>query len=110
MAEENVVARAAESDRAWWTSLAAVALMSATFCLLFWNTNLSPTAGGELMLMTPATRDFLPYRDYFIQKYGGVQYERDPRPVSCLVINNPECQSAENPLGSRSAPMSSRTR
>ncbi len=52
-------------------------------------------------------RTLVPYRDYFQSTYGGVQYTRDPRPVNGLVINNPDCQSVQNPMGF-CAPYSSR--
>jgi hypothetical protein len=44
-------------------------------------------------------RTLVPYRDYFRSLYGNVRYTRNPHPVSGLVMNDPGCQSDQNPLG-----------
>lgn len=73
MAEQEEAARAdAPRDRTWWIHLAVVALAALGFWLTFWNTSLSPTAGGELIAMVPSTRDLLPYRDFFFQAPPGL--------------------------------------
>jgi hypothetical protein len=44
-------------------------------------------------------RTLIPYRDYFRATYGGVEYTRDPRPVSGIIISSNEPRSADNPRG-----------
>jgi hypothetical protein len=73
MAEQEEAARAdAPRDRTWWIHLSVVALVALGFGLAFWNTSLSPSAGGELIAMVPSTRDLLPYRDFFYQAPPGL--------------------------------------
>lgn len=44
-------------------------------------------------------RTLLPYRNYFQNKYGGVQYQRDPRPIHAWALAYPEAISPTNPFG-----------
>lgn len=41
----------------------------------------------------------LPYRNYFRSTYGGVRYDRDPRPVAAEQIASMETVSSSNPFG-----------
>lgn len=43
----------------------------------------------------------IPYRDYFRKTYGGVTYERDPRPVAPISLAGEGNFSAQNPYGFR---------
>jgi len=47
----------------------------------------------------PWVETFAPYRDYFHQTYGGVAYERDPRPVHGVSVAVRGRQSRDNPYG-----------
>lgn len=44
-------------------------------------------------------RTLLPYRGFFRATYGGVHYQRDPRPVNCVVLASAEHITDDNPLG-----------
>jgi hypothetical protein len=44
-------------------------------------------------------RTLLPYRGFFRATYGGVRYQRDPRPVNCVVLASSDHVSEDNPLG-----------
>lgn len=44
-------------------------------------------------------RTLLPYRGFFRATYGGVRYQRDPRPVNCVVLASAEHITDDNPLG-----------
>lgn len=44
-------------------------------------------------------RTLLPYRGFFRATYGGVRYQRDPRPVNCVVLASAEHITNDNPLG-----------
>lgn len=44
-------------------------------------------------------RTLLPYRGFFRSTYGGVHYQRDPRPVNCVVLASSDHVTADNPLG-----------
>lgn len=44
-------------------------------------------------------RTLLPYRAFFRSTYGGVRYQRDPRPVNCVVLASAEHITSDNPLG-----------
>jgi hypothetical protein len=44
-------------------------------------------------------RTLLPYRGFFRATYGGVRYQRDPRPVNCVVLASTEHITSDNPLG-----------
>lgn len=41
----------------------------------------------------------LPYRDSFHATYGGVRYERDPRPVRGIMLAQPRFLAGDNPMG-----------
>lgn len=44
-------------------------------------------------------RTLVPYRDYFRKTYGGVTYQRDPRPVNCIPLAGMSNVTAENTYG-----------
>lgn len=44
-------------------------------------------------------RTLLPYREYFLEEYGGVQYRREVRPVNALGMSLSSEISADNPYG-----------
>lgn len=44
-------------------------------------------------------RTLLPYRGFFRATYGGVHYQRDPRPVNCVALAATEHITDDNPLG-----------
>ncbi len=44
-------------------------------------------------------RTLVPYRDYFVGQYGGVQYERDPRPIAVFDVSSLGAISTGNERG-----------
>lgn len=44
-------------------------------------------------------RTLVPYRDFFLAQYGGVHYERDPRPINVHEVSAPSTCSPSNPMG-----------
>ncbi|MBL8764636.1 MAG: hypothetical protein JNM07_10250 [Phycisphaerae bacterium] len=73
---------------------------------LEWPAQMAPGESRTYVVSVRVTRNpqewirtLAPYRNYFRSVYGGVHYDRDPRPVHCLGLADSSFSSSDNPDG-----------